>query len=144
MLAIALLGIALAAPARAQPQTGQAAPGSTAPALPQTLPLRRDAPATGESGSWLPAALLVAVITAGGALVLRRRGLAGWAQLRKGASATRGGGIARLSSQALTAQASVHAVRWGSEEILLGCTAHAVTVLARRPLPLPSPEVERP
>lgn len=40
--------------------------------------------------------------------------------------------LVRLSSHPLTAQASVHAVRWRDEELLLGCTPHGVTVLARR------------
>lgn len=41
--------------------------------------------------------------------------------------------LVRLSSHALTAQASVHAVRWRDQELLLGCTPGGVTVLARRP-----------
>jgi len=42
------------------------------------------------------------------------------------------GQLVRLSSHSLTAQASVHAVRWRDEELLLGCTPTGVTVLARR------------
>ena len=42
------------------------------------------------------------------------------------------GQLVRLSSHSLTAQASVHAVRWRDEELLLGCTPAGVTVLARR------------
>jgi flagellar biogenesis protein FliO len=48
--------------------------------------------------------------------------------------------LVRLSSHALTAQASLHAVRWRDEELLLGCTPNGVTVLARRPQPLPGQE----
>lgn len=140
LLAIAICGIVLAASAGAQPARGEAGSGSATPALPENLPLKRDAAAAREPGPWLPAALLVALVATGGVLVLRRRGLAGWTRSWKGTSAKHGLGITRLSSQALTAQASVHAVRWGGEEILLGCTAHAVTVLARRPLPPAEPE----
>lgn len=43
--------------------------------------------------------------------------------------------ILRLSSQALTPQASVHAVQWNGEEFLLGCTGQQVTLLARRSAP---------
>jgi flagellar biogenesis protein FliO len=44
-----------------------------------------------------------------------------------------GHAVQRLSSQALTPQASVHTVRWQGEDLLLGCTAQQVTLLARRP-----------
>lgn len=141
LLAIAICGIVLAAPAGAQPARGEAGSGSATPALPDNLPLKRDAAASREPpGPWLPVALLLAVVAIGGVLVLRRHSLAGWTRSWKGTGATRGVGITRLNSQALTAQASVHAVRWDGEEILLGCTAHAVTVLARRPLPSAEPE----
>lgn len=40
---------------------------------------------------------------------------------------------ARLHSQSLTPQASVHVVQWNGEDLLLGCTAQQVTLLARRP-----------
>lgn len=43
------------------------------------------------------------------------------------------GALVRLSSQALTPHASVHAVRWKGEELLIGCTAQHVTLLSRRP-----------
>lgn len=43
-----------------------------------------------------------------------------------------GGRVLRLSSQPLTPQASVHVVRWDGEELLLGCTAQQVSLLARR------------
>jgi hypothetical protein len=51
--------------------------------------------------------------------------------------AARGGQapVLRLSSQALTPQASVHAVQWRGDEYLLGCTAHRVTLLCRRAIP---------
>ena len=44
-------------------------------------------------------------------------------------------GPARLASMAPTPQASVHVVQWQGEELLLGCTAQGVSLLARRPAP---------
>lgn len=41
----------------------------------------------------------------------------------------------RLSSQALTPQASVHAVAWNGEEYLVGCTSQQVILLARKGIP---------
>lgn len=40
--------------------------------------------------------------------------------------------VLRVSSQALTQHASVHAVQWGGEEYLLGATAQQVTLIATR------------
>ncbi|RYF58429.1 MAG: hypothetical protein EOO29_50060, partial [Comamonadaceae bacterium] len=81
------------------------------------------------SGGWLAGVLLLALLATGGAAVVRRRG---W---KLHASAVDpGGSIKRLASQALTPQASVHAIRWSGEELLLACTAHQVSVIARRPL----------
>jgi flagellar biogenesis protein FliO len=57
----------------------------------------------------------------------------GWAAAR--ARRVQQRGILRLCSQALTPQASVHAVQWNGEEFLLGCTGQQVTLLARRSAP---------
>lgn len=40
--------------------------------------------------------------------------------------------LTRRASQALTPHASVHVLRWNGEEILLGCTAQQIRVLARK------------
>jgi len=100
-------------------------------ALPASLPLRRDASAAPDTGSWAPSAILLALLGAGGAwLGWRRLGRAGVAA----AARARPEPIVRLSSQALTPQASVHAVQWAGEELLLACTPQQVTVVSRRRL----------
>jgi hypothetical protein len=102
-----------------------------AQALPGTLPLRRDAELPMEGGSWLPSVLLVGLAVAAGGYAVWRRSAGAQSQ----AAARRGdAGVARLSSQALTPHASVHAVQWQGEEFLLACTPQQVTLLARRPL----------
>ena len=73
---------------------------------------------------------LAFVALTGGVLVLRR---GRWAWLTARKQQESGRRVERLSSQALTAQASVHAIRWHGEDLLLACSAQQVTVLARRP-----------
>lgn len=62
----------------------------------------------------------------------------GWAAAARAGRGQRP--IQRLASQALTPQASVHAVQWNGEEFLLGCTGQQVTLLARRSAPAPAGE----
>jgi hypothetical protein len=102
-----------------------------AEALPGTLPLRRDAAVVSEGGSWTPAVLLLGLAVAAGGYAVWRRGPGAQSQAvgRRAEAA-----VARLSSQALTPQASVHAVQWKGEEFLLACTPQQVTLLARRPV----------
>ena len=96
--------------------------------LPANLPLRRDAAREGEPASWTLPLLAVTLAGASGAWTL-------WLRSRR-AAGHRGvndpGRLVRLSSQALTGQASVHAVRWNSEELLLACSGQQVTLIARR------------
>lgn len=93
--------------------------------------MRREEPASGSASSaWLAGVFLLALAAGAGALVWQRRtGLGRWGGVRPAT----GTAIARLSSQALTPQASVHALRWHGEEILIACTAQQVTVIARQP-----------
>lgn len=113
-----------------QPATAAATP------LPAQLPLRRaDQEAAVTSLGWRSLFLLLMVGAGGGAWLLWRRGM-----VPGGGEASLHGrlpgelpAVRRLSSHALTPQASVHAVRWQGEELLLGCTAQQVTLLARRP-----------
>ncbi|HEY8360372.1 MAG TPA: flagellar biosynthetic protein FliO [Ramlibacter sp.] len=117
-----------------------AASASATPLLPRTLPLRREEPAAPPSAvGAASAALLLAALAAGGLLAWRRgpAGLQQWRSRRSGAAA-----LARVSSQALTPHASIHVVHWSDEELLLGCTAQQVTVIARRPLS-PAPGADR-
>jgi hypothetical protein len=99
------------------------------------LPLRRDTPGESARPPWT--ALVVLLVLAAGAvvLVLRRRGPTGL--LRAWPAARGSAAIERIASQPLTPQASVHAVRWHGEELLLGCTGTQVTLLARRPVDTP-------
>lgn len=134
LLAAAACGLALwAALAAAQVPPSQPGQPAAVSSLPRALPLRRDESPAPAAAGWLPAASLLVIVLAGVALVLVRRHRVGGSRPWKGSAAA--DGIARLSSQALTPQASVHAIRWGGEELLLACTPQAVTVLARRPSP---------
>jgi flagellar biogenesis protein FliO len=72
------------------------------------------------------------LLVAGGTVLVGRRRQWAWLQAGR-ARATPGRELVRISSQALTAQASLHAVRWNGEELLLACTPQQVTLLARRP-----------
>jgi hypothetical protein len=94
------------------------------------LPLRRE-PA--EDAAWVPALWMLGAIAAGGAwIVVRRKGLPTWRAVRAGLQPPRAT-LVRLSSHALGGAASVHAVRWHDEELLIGCSAQHLVVLARRP-----------
>jgi flagellar biogenesis protein FliO len=117
--------------AHPQSTTGAAVPAT----LPASLPVRRDAVIAYEPVSWTSSLVLLALASVGGTWLL-------WQRAARAKSAARGVGradglaVLRLYSQALTPQASVHAVRWNGEELLLGCTAQQVTLLSRRPLAL--------
>lgn len=131
LLLPACIAALLSLPPAAGAQQAPVRPAASAPSLPAQLPLRRD----GQEGSgtpvlgWRAASLLLLAGGAGGWLLWRRGLLVrGTAPPPRGAPA-----VQRLSSQALTPQASVHSVRWQGEDLLLGCTAQQVTLLARRP-----------
>lgn len=100
--------------------------------LPAGLPLVRDADRQREQGGWALPLLAATLAGAGGAWTLWRRG-------RRQAARSQGPGararLVRLSSQALTAQATLHAVQWNGEELLLACTGQQVSVIARRAVP---------
>lgn len=127
--ALLVLG-ALCAVKAADPSAPAPREAAAAGALPTALPLRRDASAAAEASGWGSSLLLLAVTGAAGAWMLWRRGTRG----RLLPVRTETARVQRLSSQALTAQASVHAVQWNGEEFLLGCTAQQVTLLGRRPV----------
>jgi hypothetical protein len=114
--------------------TGMESVHATTLAAPSTgkLPLRRDAEADTDGGLWMPLVVVFLFALAAAAYVMKRRaGNTGALTLagRRGAAT-----VTRLSSHALTPQASVHAVQWNGEEYLLGCTAQQVTLLGRRPV----------
>lgn len=116
-----------------------AASASTAAAgtrLSPALALKRDHASEDPSQAVLLAAgLVLAVVLGAGYIGLRRSG-----RLSAGGSGAWGGRAAQPTLRAagrlaLSQQASVHAVQWGDEELLLGSTPHQVTLLAKRPLP---------
>lgn len=90
------------------------------------------AAAPGISGGW-EGALAVLSLTAalGGWWAWKRRG--GPLRLR---GARRGpAAVVRLASQALTPQASLHAVEWNGEAYLVACTPQQVVLIARKTIP---------
>lgn len=106
----------------------QAARHAASSVFAANLPLRREeAPAR---SPWLAASGVLLVAAAGGTLLVARRQR--WSWLRIAGQARDRAVLQRLSSQALTAQASLHLVRWKGEELLLACTAQQVTLIARR------------
>jgi len=139
-LALALLLLLLlllpGLPAAAQPGQGTGALAAAAPAapvappLPTNLPLRREGKQGEASSSWLLASGLLVVLAVGALALAGRRGSAALRGVLRQPTGQRG--IERLASQSLTAQASVHAIRWQGEELLVACTPHEVQVLARR------------
>lgn len=106
------------------PGTGSASSSG----LPAALPLRRDNTPVDEGGWKTPVSILL-LAGAGGAWVAWRRLGRGRIRSTEPISALH---IVRLSSQPLTQQASLHAVQWNGEELLLACTAQNVSVVARR------------
>jgi flagellar biogenesis protein FliO len=103
--------------------------------LPASMPLRRESDTPVVGSAWVSALALLAVGGAGGAWWWRRKSHND-AGHRTRARAVQ---VVTLASRSLTPQASVHAIEWKGEELLVACTAQNVTVLSRRPLP----EVER-
>ena len=140
-LALLLVGLLMGRPAAAQHAQGSAERAAAAPAtpvaqnLPSHLPLRREGPNAEATSSWLLATGLLVALAVGAMAWAGRRGTT--ARLLRGALRQHAPqrGIERLASQALTAQASVHAIRWQGEELLVACTPSEVRVLARRLAP---------
>lgn len=138
LLVVRLVAAALLACVHCAAGAGTQAPAATQPAsaaapavLPRDLPVRRGLGMGPEPAGWGSPLLALALTGAAGA------GLLWWrtAHARKGHAARARSGpaaVSRLASQALTAHASVHAVQWNGEELLVGCTAQQVTILSRR------------
>lgn len=115
-----------------QPGAEPADSARAAVAMSNNLPLRREEARPADAAPWVTGGALLALVAVAGALVAVRRGR--WTLLPAGRpEAEPARLIVRLASQPLTAQASVHAIRWNGEELLVGCNAQQVTVLARRP-----------
>jgi hypothetical protein len=125
-LAMAAMFPGPASAAEPRPQASAAAAGK----LPANLPVRRDAGSSVPESAWDSAIALLSIGAAAGGLWLwRRRSPAGGGHRK---AATGHFPVVRLSSQALTPQASVHVVQWKGEEYLLGCAGQQVTLLDRK------------
>lgn len=126
-LHVVALVLVLAAPAPARSGTAAGDSNASQPGLPATLPLRREGASGREHSGWTGALLVLSMAGTGAAW-------AGWrrrARRRPSVDTSVGQRIVRVSSQALTPHASLHAVQWNGEELLLACTAQEVTVVAR-------------
>ena len=139
-LLLGLCGLVLLVPSgRAQggepaAVSGVASLASAPPGLPAALPLRREPVNAFPAAPWLATSGTLAVLAIGGTLLVGRRRKWGWLRLRDG-RADGARELVRVASQPLTAQASLHAIRWHGEDLLLGCTPQQVTLLARHPIP---------
>jgi hypothetical protein len=118
---------------------GVAPPADARASLPAALPLRREPVTALPNAPWLGACGTLAVFAVGGTLLVGRRRKWAWLRLR-GERPQGARDLVRLASQPLTAQASLHAIRWHGEDLLLGCTPQQVTLLARHPAPAPLEE----
>jgi flagellar biogenesis protein FliO len=133
--AILLAGVGfLPSRAAAEPLSGQrATPQRPAAPLPAALPVARDTDSAPAS-RWHTALLLVPVLALAAGWWWQRRAGVRVGDARSGRS--RHSRVVRVSSQALTPHASVHAVQWDGHEYLLGCTSQQVTLLSKRPTEL--------
>ncbi len=128
---------ATAAPSPAA--SSQAAP-MMKPVLPADLPLRRDAePGLGTGAGY---AVWLVLLAGAGAWAwiwsVRRRGAAPkW--LGRLVPAGSPGALQLLASKPLAPHCSLHVVRWGEREMLVGCTPQAVTLLETRDAAAPEP-----
>jgi hypothetical protein len=129
----AALLILLATPVSACAQAVGMRATASQPAFSQ-LPLKRDSSSetsTVESLAW--ATLLLGALTAAGFIAVRRTAWAGKVEgpnwLRP---AIKVGSPKPLARTPLTQHASLHVIEWHSEELLIGCTAQSISLLARR------------
>lgn len=112
-------GAALAGFLAATGVHAQAASGLSA------LPLRRDgADDPSMIGAWVFLALLAAAAT-----------VAVWVRRKRNPISPSKRTLERLESVSLTSQVSLHVVRWGEDEVLVGCAPNSVNVISRRASP---------
>jgi hypothetical protein len=146
LIAVALLRVAPAARADGPSRTtGDAGPHAAAGVVapderpPRAIPFKRDEP-QGSSAVAIGAVATLACIAllAAGALALGRR--AGWFRRRPGGARGWGAWLApksgdrpltQLQMLRLTPRASLHLIRWGERELLVGCSEAGVTLLER-------------
>jgi len=135
LLSYALIALPASAFASAPPPAPSSAP-ATLPAAPfpaasgqfPQLPLKRD-PVDDSRSTWIITAMLMLALGAAALVTVKKR--------QGRLAATPGGMLKATRSAALTSTASLHVVDWQGEQLLLGCTAHTVTVLSRHTIQLP-------
>jgi hypothetical protein len=125
VLAALMLGAPCGAVTQATPSAAASAvPAASSPLA--NLPLNRDASSSVHGGLPLVAQLALAVgLIAGLAAVYKLR------QHRMGSGAA-APALRTLQTLRLTHGACLHVVRWGSQELLLACTAQSAVLLSRR------------
>jgi hypothetical protein len=115
-----------------EPSAGVSMPAASSRAgLPATLPVKREAVLTPDTAALNPAIAVLSIAGAAGGFWLWRRGAARSLGRQLGMR-RQGAAPVRISSQALTPHASVHAVKWRGEEYLVACTSQHVTLLSRK------------
>jgi hypothetical protein len=113
--------------------------------IPTEIPVRRDGEVRppGPGSAPLLLTLVLLVLTGGGVWALQRsRGRGGrpkppWAPWF--GRSEDAGGLRVVQSRQLTPRTSVHVLRWGGKEWLVGCGDQQVTVVAHQQVPVEDP-----
>jgi hypothetical protein len=109
-----------------------ALPAAGAASIAAAVPLRRDTEGYSDASLWMPMLVMLALCAVAGGYVVWHKGVGALLGRRTDGRRTRRESLARLSSQPLTPQASVHVLHWQGEELLVACTPQQVTLLARK------------
>lgn len=128
LLRAVLLVAGLMLAAHAVPAAEESAAGRDA--LKQ-LPLRRDADDGGMGWTVLAFLAALGVVSFVVSARARKGGAGGWPSA--GLLGGKGTRVVVLERRSLNNACTVCLVRWDDEEVLLGCTAHSVSVISRRP-----------
>lgn len=144
LLASVAAAALLAAPLPGTAQQVDPSRGTAAPPRPRSeLPFRRDdssEPAAGGALRSMVAALVVLAVTGGSLLAARARMRRAGSSQDAGrarffgwlAPAAGGSAVQLVQSTRLTPRATVHVLRWGGKELLVGCTDAGMSVLGQR------------
>jgi hypothetical protein len=108
------------------------APGADAASIAAAVPLRRDGEVANDPTLWIPVVVMLVLCAVAGGYVVWHKGVGALLGGQADGRRTPRGSLARLTSQSLTPQASVHVLQWQGEELLVACTPQQVTLLARK------------
>jgi flagellar biogenesis protein FliO len=127
---LAALGVWHTAGAQSVPPGTVSSSQAQFPQIPLRREVAEDRPAT-QSAAW--AALFLLALGGVGFVIVRRGSVRG-KRMGIGWQRPANGPVTLKPSarMALTPQVSLHVVEWHGEELLLGCTSQAVTLLSRR------------